>query len=116
MPNDSTPSAPRGSTRFLLLAVPAVMLLLGGCGSSSQATVGSAGTPQAFKSNCVSCHGTDLQGRMGATTNLTKVGQRMTKDQITAQIKQGGGGMPAFSGRLSDAQIEELAAWLSAKK
>ncbi|NBD23764.1 c-type cytochrome [Paenibacillus glycinis] len=116
MPNYSTPSAPRGSARFLLLAVPAVILMLGGCASSSKATVGSADTPQAFKSNCISCHGTDLQGRMGATTNLTKVGKRMTKEQIATQIKQGGGGMPAFSGKLSDAQIEELAAWLSAKK
>lgn len=82
----------------------------------STATTGPAGAPQAFRSNCISCHGTDLQGRMGASTNLTKVGARMSKAQILKQIKQGGGGMPAFSGRLSDAQIEELAAWLSARK
>ncbi|SFJ48101.1 cytochrome c551 [Paenibacillus sp. UNC496MF] len=116
MPIAATLLAPRGAARLLLVLAPAALLMLGGCGSSAKTTIGSADAPQVFKSNCVSCHGTDLQGRMGASTNLTKVGKRMTKDQIEKQIKQGGGGMPAFNGRLSDAQIDELASWLSAKK
>nr|WP_275589187.1 cytochrome c [Paenibacillus sacheonensis] len=94
------------------------MLLLGGHdpASASAFGAGASDTPQVFRSNCISCHGTDLKGRMGDSTNLTKVGNRMSKAQIAAQIKQGGGGMPPFSGKLQDSQIEELAAWLSAKK
>lgn len=53
---------------------------------------------------------------MGASTNLQHVGKRMTKDQITAQINKGGGGMPAFSGKLTPDEVAELASWLSAKK
>ncbi|MFC4809939.1 c-type cytochrome [Paenibacillus sp. GCM10023250] len=116
MPTAATILAPRGAVRLLLVLAPAALLILGGCGSSAKTTIGSADTPQIFKSNCVSCHGSDLQGRMGASTNLTRVGKRMTKEQIKKQIKQGGGGMPAFSSRLSDAQINELASWLSGKK
>ncbi|QHW30977.1 cytochrome c [Paenibacillus rhizovicinus] len=105
-----------GHLRKLMLLTPAALLLLGGCGSVSKMTTGSVDTPQAFRSNCVSCHGTDLQGRMGPATNLTQVGKRMSKSQIAAQIQKGGGGMPAFSGRLTSSQIEELASWLSAKR
>lgn len=112
----SLSSHKRPLSRFALIAMPAVLLLLGGCGTSSRTTIGATDVPQAFRANCVSCHGADLQGRMGASTNLTKVGQRMTKDGIVKQIKQGGGGMPAFGSRLSDAQIQALASWLSAKK
>ncbi|WP_258171136.1 cytochrome c [Paenibacillus sp. R14(2021)] len=109
-------ATPARITRIMLALAPAALLLLGGCGSSSQAVTGSADTPQTFRSNCVSCHGTDLQGRMGAATNLTHVGKRMTKAEITKQIKQGGGVMPPFGSRLSDAEVEKLAGWLSAKK
>jgi cytochrome c551 len=34
------------------------------------------------KNNCVNSHGGELQGRMGAQTDLTKAGARMTKEQI----------------------------------
>jgi cytochrome c551 len=47
---------------------------------------------------------------------LQKVGGRLTKEQITKQIHDGGGDMPPFGTQLKDEEIQSLAAWLSAKK
>lgn len=69
-----------------------------------------------FKKNCVPCHGADLKGKMGPKTDLTHVGGRLTKEQIVAQIENGGGGMVAFKGQLSADEINALADWLAAKK
>ncbi|WP_256209038.1 cytochrome c [Paenibacillus sp. CF384] len=93
-----------------------MVLLLTGCGSSSPTSTAASKLPKVYKSNCISCHGSELQGRVGPTTNLQHVGNRMTKEQITAQINNGGGGMPAFSGKLTEDEVQELASWLSAKK
>ncbi|GAB6930415.1 cytochrome c-551 [Paenibacillus sp. JCM 10914] len=67
-----------------------------------------------YKSNCVSCHGTDLQGQSGP--NLQQVGQKLDRDQIYAIIKNGEGGMPAFGDRLQDDEIQVLADWLAEKR
>jgi cytochrome c551 len=69
-----------------------------------------------YKANCVGCHGDNLEGRMGGNTNLTQVGARRTKEEITNRITNGGNGMPAFKGRLKDADITALADWLGTKK
>jgi mono/diheme cytochrome c family protein len=67
-----------------------------------------------FKDNCMSCHGAGLEGDFGP--NLTKVGSRLSKDQIVTQVTSGGTQMPGFEKRLDSAAIETLAAWLAAKK
>lgn len=67
-----------------------------------------------YKVSCISCHGVDLEGKIGP--NLTKIGASMSKEQIYKQIENGGGGMPLFRGRLSDSQITTLTNWLSDKK
>lgn len=67
-----------------------------------------------YKTSCISCHGTDLKGGMGP--NLQKVGAEMSKDEIAAQISNGGKGMPAFKGMLGDEEINALADWLAAQK
>jgi mono/diheme cytochrome c family protein len=62
----------------------------------------------------MSCHGANLEGDFGP--NLTKVGSRLSKDQITAQITNGGGDMPAQGKNVAAADIEILAAWLAGMK
>ena len=69
-----------------------------------------------YKQNCLSCHGSGLEGRVGPKTNLQKVGGQMTKDQIAKQITGGGNGMPGFGSKLKPEEIEALAGWLAEKK
>lgn len=88
-------------------------------GTTSTAPGAGAGTVDAlaiYKANCISCHGADLEGKLGPNSNLQKVGAKRSKDQIIAKIKNGGGGMPGFQGKLKDAEITALADWLATKK
>lgn len=66
------------------------------------------------KSSCISCHGTDLEGR--GAPSLQKVGAKLTKEQIIAKIANGGGGMPSYKNKLKEEEIGALAEWLAAKK
>ncbi len=75
-----------------------------------------AGTVSAeavYSTSCITCHAADLSGGMGP--ELQKVGSRMTADEIGNRIANGGGGMPAFKGNLTDDQINALTQWLAAK-
>ncbi|TBL71249.1 c-type cytochrome [Paenibacillus thalictri] len=66
-----------------------------------------------YKTSCLSCHGNNLEGRVGPKTNLQQIGGRMNKDQITKQITNGGGGMPAFGAKLKPEDITVMTEWLS---
>jgi mono/diheme cytochrome c family protein len=68
-----------------------------------------------YEQSCLMCHGDQLQGA-GGMPDLTTVGSRLDLQQITKQIKNGGGGMPGFSSQLSAEEINNLSKWLSEKK
>lgn len=111
----------------ILLALAAVALsagILSACGNSPKSTPlddaagDTAETKQAkavFKKRCISCHGSDLEGRAGESTNLLHVGARMPEEQIVNQIKNGGDTMPPIDD-LSEDEVKSLAKWLAAKK
>jgi mono/diheme cytochrome c family protein len=69
-----------------------------------------------FRQNCAGCHGADGKGtRSAGTPDFTNnsVQSGFSDQQITDTIRQGKPGrMPAFSGKLSDAQIAELASYV----
>jgi mono/diheme cytochrome c family protein len=81
---------------------------------SVKAPEGNAKAEALFKANCMSCHGANMEGGFGP--NLTKIGSRLSKDQIAAQITNGGGDMPAQGKKVAAADIEILAAWLAGLK
>jgi mono/diheme cytochrome c family protein len=64
---------------------------------------------------CAHCHGPAGVGG-GKGPDLQLVRKRLTKDQITAQIHKGGLEMPAFKDTLTDPQIQDLVAYLCAKR
>jgi cytochrome c551 len=104
----------------------AVMIALAACGGGKTADTGaqpSDGKPAGainaeavVKQNCISCHGDTLDGKGSPNKNLQKVGARLTKEQIAAQITNGGGGMPALGKVLSAEEINAVAEWLAQKK
>lgn len=91
---------------------------LTGCGggerSDGTAADNELALPKAYQQNCMSCHGKELQGKVGPS--LQTVGSRMSEEEIAALIRQGKGGMPAYGTRLSGEDIQALAAWLAERK
>lgn len=115
-------------TATLLLSV-ALIVGLSACGGQKQGTATSGapadaaanGTSSAsaeaiYKQNCASCHGANLEGRLGGNSNLQKVGAKLSKEQISNKIMNGGGGMIAYKNRLKDNEVAALADWLAAKQ
>lgn len=61
--------------------------------------------------NCSTCHGSNGQGGNGGP-NLKAIPSAKNLQRVIAQVTNGGGGMPAFKGTLSDAQIKSVAAYV----
>ena len=65
-----------------------------------------------FTSTCGGCHTLADAGTSGTTgPNLDDAAP--DEEEVAEQVREGGGGMPAFEGRLSDAEIEEVAAYVA---
>ena len=85
-------------------------------GSSSVATSGSGSAAvdgkAVFESNCASCHtlkAADASGSFGP--NLDEL--KPDAATVEKQVKNGGGGMPAFGDQLSSEEIAAVAAYVS---
>ena len=69
-----------------------------------------------FKSKCAACHGPDGAGDtvMGKKLGIRKLGaaevQKQTDAQLLAIISNGKNKMPAYSGKISDAELKALVA------
>jgi cytochrome c551 len=60
-----------------------------------------------FSQACASCHTFEPAGASG-TIGPPLDGIDLSKDEIATQVRNGGGGMPAFEGQLSDAEIDAV--------
>jgi len=71
---------------------------------------GDVDAAQVFAQNCATCHGGNGEGLSGPDLRpLTD----NNIDDIEQQIRNGGGGMPAFGGTLTDEQIQALAEYVA---
>jgi mono/diheme cytochrome c family protein len=98
----------------LRLSVAAVLTaFVAGCGGSDESAPAAAGGGEKlFSDNCANCHTLAAAGASGKVgPDLDQL--RPAADLVTTQVNNGGGGMPAFKGKLTDAQIQELATYVS---
>ena len=66
---------------------------------------------QAFEARCSTCHGLDGGGAVGP--NVQGVPFRLGVDVVANIIRNGmSGGMPAFAGQMTDAEIQQVVAYL----
>jgi mono/diheme cytochrome c family protein len=63
-----------------------------------------------YADNCAGCHAADGSGGRGPDLR-----DEDNVQGIAEQIREGGDSMPAFAGELTDAQIDELAAYVAAE-
>lgn len=110
------------STGVKLSAAAILLVSLAACGGGGKKITGKylldapMEVSTVYKVSCVSCHGTDLQGRIGPNTNLQKIGERLSKEEIAKQIENGSEGMQPFKDTLTAEEIDGLATWLAGKQ
>lgn len=114
-----------------LLSALVLALALAGCGGDDDAADEPADTPppadteepadgsepagrQIFIANCGSCHTLSDAGTAG-TVGPPLDNHGLSQDDVESQVRQGGGGMPAFEDTLSDEEIQEVAAYVAAQ-
>jgi cytochrome c553 len=96
----------------LLLAAAAVLGGCGGDGGTSASTTAAAGKKVFASAGCAGCHTLSDAGAKGTVgPDLDQL--KPSRDTVAAQVKRGGNGMPAFAGKLSDGDIDAVAAYVS---
>lgn len=87
----------------------------GGGGDGSGEGDAAAGEQVYASAGCGSCHALEEAGTSGAVgPNLDE--SSVDFEAAVAQIANGGGGMPAFSGQLSEEEIADVAAFVVASQ
>lgn len=107
--------------RFRSVAILALLAFaLAGCGGDDDgeeaapppAPTAAASGEAVFTENCGGCHTLAAAGTNGSVgPNLDELMPDMA--HVEEQVRNGGGGMPAFEGELSDAQIAAVAEYVS---
>jgi mono/diheme cytochrome c family protein len=93
-----------------------LVLLTTTCAASAVAE--NAPAKDLFVSKCAICHGADGSARttIGKSMKIrdfhSSEVQKQTDADLKAIIKQGKGKMPAFEGKLTEAQIDQLIAYI----
>jgi mono/diheme cytochrome c family protein len=98
----------------------AVLLVAVGFGVIAMPSAGAAEIDAAaiYKSKCAACHGADGKGQtvMGKNFHLRDLGseavQKQKGEEIENIIANGKGKMPAYKGKLSEAEIDALVTYI----
>jgi mono/diheme cytochrome c family protein len=109
----------RAFRSFLTAALAiAALSLSAGCGGGddggTQTGVAPSGGAKIFSdAGCANCHTLKAAGAEGTSgPNLDEL--RPNADRVERQVRNGGAGMPAFEGKLSDEEIREVSEFVAA--
>lgn len=97
--------------RVLVLVVA---VALAGCGGDdeSSSTKSSAGAKVFVDAGCGDCHALADAGS-NAEVGPSLDGTTLTAERIERQVRRGGSGMPSFASKLSEEEIEDVAAYVA---
>jgi cytochrome c6 len=106
-----------GDVKRIAVLLATVVLVLGAsaCGGDDGGGDGGNGATSGeaiFKDECGSCHVLEAAGTSGTTgPNLDEV--QPDRATVEEQVRNGGGGMPAFEGDLTDEQITAVSQYVA---
>jgi quinohemoprotein ethanol dehydrogenase len=80
-------------------------------GKPTGGTGSAAAGKSIFADNCSSCHGATGHGGNGGP-DLTKIPSAKQLSVVVNQVTNGGGGMPAFKGTLTEQQIKDVSTYV----
>jgi cytochrome c6 len=69
-----------------------------------------------FKAKCAACHGANGEGKPAMKTVPMKEAASKSEAELTKIITDGQNKMPAYKGKLTEAQIKDLVAAIKAQK
>jgi mono/diheme cytochrome c family protein len=107
------PSATKGPASAVALA--ALAIFAAGCGSDGSSATGEnpGDGKQIFTdSGCADCHEFAPAGS-GSGSGPGLNGTTLGASEIAAQVRDGGGGMPSFSGDLTEQQIQAVSEFVA---
>src|SRR4051812_13914391 len=100
----------RASLAAVLAAL--VVAACGGGSDSGESTPAAGAGKDLFTQNCSTCHTLADAGATGKVgPNLDQL--RPGPDLVQSQVTNGGGGMPSFANKLTQAQIKQVADYVS---
>ena len=90
-----------------------VTLLAGGMVAACSSSAVAQDAAATYKAKCAMCHGADGKGgKMGTRDFASAEVKAETDAQLTDTITKGKGKMPAYGGKLSDADIKGLVTYI----
>jgi mono/diheme cytochrome c family protein len=98
--------------RLQIIVVAALSAAAAGCGGSGSSKSATSGSDVFASAGCANCHtlkAAGANGRVGPSLDDLKPAAAA----VEAQVTNGGGGMPAFKGTLSPAQIKAVASYVA---
>lgn len=101
--------------RVLALSGAVVIMLAGSVAGAAESPADVEAGREVFAANCAMCHGRDAGGMMGMHPSLRGAVDRLTREGVDVTVRNGRDTeppMPAFEGRLSDQQIDQVIAYV----
>ena len=96
-------------------AAPGAGAGTGHAGEGGGEKTGDAAAGQSvFADNCAGCHGSLGTGGNGGP-DLTTIPEAKDTAKVIEQVKNGGGGMPAFKNQLTNKQILDVSAYVTSE-
>jgi cytochrome c6 len=99
--------------KLISIRVGLVTLLAGGLIAVCSSTAVAQDAAATYKAKCAMCHGADGKGgKMGTRDFASPEVKAETDAQLTDIVTKGKGKMPAYTGKLTDADIKGLVAYV----